>query len=115
MKTKTITVPFIERDYCLYGIPYLLSAEQRKFTDDFLKIAKVVSVLSASSPYQGYYKQYSVNLLCKLSCPVKEYLIDTLNANLEDKRAAKILAWLCIPSAMYNNIDPSTNPFPPRA
>lgn len=94
MKTKFITVPFRKRDYCLYGIPYLLSAEQRKFTDNFLKGAGVISVISASSPYQGYYQEYSVDLLCKLSCPMKEYLVDTLNANLESGRARKILAWL---------------------
>ena len=94
MKTKLISVGMKNRDWLLYRIPYLLSPAERESMDLFLQHRKVISVLSASSPYKGYYAEYSVDLLCKLSCPVKEYLVDTLNANLESGRARKILAWL---------------------
>lgn len=94
MKTKTFRVGMQMRDYALHGIPYLLSVEQRAILDNWLKEKRIISVLSASSPYMAHYGEYVVDIKCKLSHPLKEYMLDTLDANLSRRTAPAVLAWL---------------------
>jgi hypothetical protein len=94
MKTKTFRVGMQMRDYALYGIPYLLSTEQRAILDNWLKEKRILSVLSASSPYMAHYGEHVVDLKCKLSHPLKEYIIDAFQANLSRGAAPEVFAWL---------------------
>lgn len=95
MKTRQIEIPLRARDYCLYGIPYGLSQEERILADTFLRNKGSLSVLSTAG---GVWQRYGdsepmVSLTVKVSYPLKNYLADTLAANLSDSRAPKILAW----------------------
>jgi len=96
MKTKQIEIPLRARDYCLYGIPYGLSQEERIRADTFLRNKGALSVLSvAGAIWQRYGdNEPMVSITIKVSYPLKNYLADTLAANLSDSRAPKILAWL---------------------
>ena len=95
MKTKEIRIPLLARDYCLFGIPYLLTAEQRETADRFLVTQGSLSVLSAGPVFTLYtHPDPQVMITCKASYKLEKFILDTLDANLEDDRSKGIFEWL---------------------
>lgn len=90
----TLRIPLRAKNYLLFGIPYGLSEQERKTSDDYLKLNRASSALRAGEVWMRGDGEPMVYLTCKASYTLKEYLKHTFEANLNESRAGECMEWM---------------------